>query len=70
LCVSLTRNQRLRQIVTQLGEQAHRVHMLTLRLRPKPVGLNRDHAMLEGNTRYLLTAIVAVITMARSNSGG
>lgn len=46
LLVELTHNQRLQQIVTQLGEQAHRARMLTLRLRPKPVGSNRDHAML------------------------
>jgi DNA-binding GntR family transcriptional regulator len=46
LLVELTRNQRLQQIVTQLGEQAHRARMMTLRLRPKPVGSNRDHAML------------------------
>jgi DNA-binding GntR family transcriptional regulator len=46
LLVELTRNQRLQQIVTQLGEQAHRARMLTLRLRPKPVSSNRDHAML------------------------
>jgi DNA-binding GntR family transcriptional regulator len=46
LLVALTRNQRLQQIVTQLGEQAHRARMLTLRLRPKPVGSNHDHAML------------------------
>lgn len=46
LLVALTRNQRLQQMVTQLGEQAHRARMLTLRLRPKPVGSNRDHAML------------------------
>jgi DNA-binding GntR family transcriptional regulator len=44
--VKLTGNQRLQQIVTQLSEQAHRARMLTLRLRPKPVGSNRDHAML------------------------
>jgi DNA-binding GntR family transcriptional regulator len=46
LLVELTRNQRLQQIVTQLSEQAHRARMLTLRLRPKPVGSNRDHGML------------------------
>ncbi len=46
LLVELTRNQRLQQIVKQLGEQAHRARMLTLRLRPNPVGSNRDHAML------------------------
>jgi DNA-binding GntR family transcriptional regulator len=46
LLVKLTGNQRLQQIVTQLSEQAHRARMLTLRLRPKPVGSNRDHAML------------------------
>ncbi len=44
--VALTRNQRMQQMVTQLGEQAHRARMLTLRLRPKPVSSNRDHAML------------------------
>lgn len=46
LLVQLTHNQRLQQIVTQLGDQAHRARMLTLKLRPKPVGSNRDHAML------------------------
>jgi DNA-binding GntR family transcriptional regulator len=46
LLVEFTRNQRLQQIVTQLGEQAHRARMLTLRLRPKPIGSNHDHAML------------------------
>ncbi len=46
LLVKLTGNQRLQQIVTQLSEQAHRARMLTLRLRPKPIGSNRDHAML------------------------
>ncbi len=46
LLVKLTGNQRLQQIVTQLSDQAHRARMLTLRLRPKPVGSNRDHAML------------------------
>lgn len=46
LLVELSRNQRLQQIVKQLGEQAHRARMLTLRLRPKPVGSNRDHANL------------------------
>ncbi len=44
--VALTRNQRMQQMVTQLGEQSHRVRMLTLRLRPRPVSSNRDHAML------------------------
>lgn len=46
LLVRATGNLRLEQIVTQLSDQAHRARMLTLRLRPKPVGSNRDHADL------------------------
>lgn len=46
LLVGLSRNQRLQQMVTQLGDQAHRARMLTLRLRPRPTGSNRDHARL------------------------
>jgi DNA-binding GntR family transcriptional regulator len=46
LLVALTGNRRLQQVVTQLGEQSHRARKLTLRLRPKPLESNRDHAML------------------------
>ena len=44
LLVDLSGNRRLQALVKIFGEQAHRVRMLTLRLRPKPVGSNRDHA--------------------------
>lgn len=46
LLVTLTGNQRLQQMVSQLDEQAHRARVLTLRLRPKPVNSIRDHARL------------------------
>lgn len=39
-------NSRLRYIVYQFWDQAHRVRMMTLRLRPKPVMSNRDHRSL------------------------
>lgn len=40
------RNRRLRHLVYQFWDQAHRVRMLTLRLRPKPVTSNEDHLAL------------------------
>jgi DNA-binding GntR family transcriptional regulator len=39
-------NSRLRYIVYQFWDQAHRVRMMTLRLRPKPVMSIRDHRSL------------------------
>ena len=39
-------NRRLRALVSQFLAQSHRVRMLTLRLRPKPVGSNEDHEAL------------------------
>lgn len=39
-------NRRLRGVVYQFWDQAHRVRMLTLRLRPKPTTSNRDHLAL------------------------
>lgn len=46
LLVTLAGNERLQQTVSQLGEQAHRARVLTLRLRPKPTNSIRDHARL------------------------
>jgi DNA-binding GntR family transcriptional regulator len=46
LLVGLAGNSRLAQIVATISDQAHRVRMLTLRSRPKPVASNRDHAAL------------------------
>jgi len=34
------------QMIGQLWDQAHRVRLLTLRLRPKPIKSNRDHEAL------------------------
>ena len=42
LC-SFSGNQRLRAVILQFWEQSHRVRMLTLRLRPKPVQSTREH---------------------------
>jgi DNA-binding GntR family transcriptional regulator len=46
LLVGLAGNRRLAAIVEQVSDQAHRARLTTLRLRPKPVGSNRDHAAL------------------------
>jgi DNA-binding GntR family transcriptional regulator len=46
LLVDLAGNRRLSAIVEQVSDQAHRARVSTLRLRPKPVGSNRDHAAL------------------------
>ncbi|MGL5448660.1 MAG: GntR family transcriptional regulator [Rhabdaerophilum sp.] len=46
LLVELAGNRRLATIVEQVSDQAHRARLTTLRLRPKPVGSNRDHAAL------------------------
>jgi DNA-binding GntR family transcriptional regulator len=42
----LSHNSRLRQIIAMFWDQVHRARMQTLRLRPKPVASNRDHAAL------------------------
>ena len=41
--VGASSNQRLRNVISQYWEQAHRVRMLTLRLRPKPTQSTREH---------------------------
>jgi DNA-binding GntR family transcriptional regulator len=46
LLVGLSGNRRLAALVEQVSDQAHRARLLTLRLRPKPVGSNKDHADL------------------------
>jgi DNA-binding GntR family transcriptional regulator len=46
LLMGSSRNARLRALVHQFWDQGHRVRMLTLRLRPKPVTSNRDHLAL------------------------
>ena len=42
--VEASGNERLAEIVATLTGQAHRLRMITLPLRPKPSGSNRDHA--------------------------
>ena len=44
LLVELCGNARLNSLVGSVIDQAHRVRMLTLRLRPKPTASNQDHA--------------------------
>ena len=44
LLVELCGNSRLAQVVATFRDQAHRARMLTLKLRPKPVDSNREHA--------------------------
>jgi DNA-binding GntR family transcriptional regulator len=44
--VDLAGNRRLAALVEQVSDQAHRARLATLRLRPKPVSSNRDHAAL------------------------
>ena len=43
LLVELSGNRRLQDLVTTYLDQAHRVRMVTLRLRPKPTASNKDH---------------------------
>ena len=44
--VELAGNRKLAALVEQVSDQAHRARVTTLRLRPKTVGSNRDHAAL------------------------
>ncbi|WP_322095962.1 GntR family transcriptional regulator [Pelagibius litoralis] len=44
LLVEFSGNERLRTWVNTCRDQAHRARMATLRLRPKPVDSNKDHA--------------------------
>lgn len=44
--VDLSDNNRIRELVDTFVGQSHRVRMLTLRMRPKPEGSNRDHRMV------------------------
>ena len=44
--VELSGNRRLAQVVAMFRDQAHRARMQTLKLRPKPLQSNRDHAAL------------------------
>ena len=46
LLVQFSENSRLMQMVGTLWDQAHRVRLLTLKLRPKPIKSNRDHEAL------------------------
>ena len=46
LLVDLGGNARLKAMVAACLDQSHRVRMLTLKLRPKPLASNRDHADL------------------------
>jgi len=52
LLLELSGNRRIVELVGTYIDQAHRVRMLTLRLRPKPVASNDDH-------RAVVDAIVA-----------
>ncbi len=44
LLVKYSGNARLLSLVNSFWEQTHRVRLVTLRLRPKPVNSNKDHA--------------------------
>lgn len=44
LLVKFSNNERLLSLVNSFWEQTHRVRLVTLRLRPKPVNSNKDHA--------------------------
>ena len=44
--VDLSDNKRLRELVDTFVGQSHRVRMLTLRMRPRPEGSNRDHRVV------------------------
>ncbi len=44
LLVKYSGNERLHALVNTFWEQSHRVRLVTLRLRPKPMNSNKDHA--------------------------
>ena len=46
LLIDSCQNSRLRDLVYQFWDQAHRVRLVTLRLRPKPETSNKDHLEL------------------------
>lgn len=46
LLVEMSGNNRIRNFVRQVWAQSNRARLLTLRLRPKPIGSNKDHAAL------------------------
>jgi DNA-binding GntR family transcriptional regulator len=46
LLIDKTPNARLRALVYQFWDQAHRARLTTLHMRPKPVDSNRDHLAL------------------------
>jgi len=46
LLIENTPNARLRALVYQFWDQAHRARVSTLHIRPKPVGSNKDHLAL------------------------
>ncbi len=46
MLVELAGNSRMSQVVSTFRDQAYRARMQTLKLRPKPVESNRDHAAL------------------------
>jgi len=41
--VEFSDNNRLQKLVSNFIEQSHRVRMLTLKMRPKPISSNKDH---------------------------
>jgi DNA-binding GntR family transcriptional regulator len=50
--LTLAGNRRLSEVVGAVADQAHRARMITLRMRPLPLGSNRDH-------RELIEAVLA-----------
>ncbi len=70
LLVELTRNRRLIEAVATYWDQAHRVRVATLRLRPRPTRSNEDHrALVDAIRRRDAKAARAVHSEHRKRSG-
>lgn len=68
--VEASGNERLAEIVSTLTGQAHRLRMITLPLRPRPTGSNRDHAaVVEAITKGDAEAAERIHLRHREESG-
>ena len=70
ILVDLARNSRMSQIVSTFRDQAYRARMQTLRLRPKPVDSNRDHAAVVEAIRKRDAELAATIHRKHRQKAG
>jgi DNA-binding GntR family transcriptional regulator len=70
LLVDLCGNSRLSQVVAMFRDQAHRARMQTLKLRPKPVASNRDHAAVVSAIRLRDPAAAGAVHRQHRHQAG